>query len=72
MSHERCEERSGHVKKRMRQLTTANSTLLFKYTCTVCTCMCHEEIHAQECLWSVEEKSSVVPRLSSSRAYIDP
>ena len=46
MSHYRCEERSGHVKKRMKQLTTINSTLLFKYTCAVC--MCHEEIHAQK------------------------
>ena len=44
----RCEERSGHVEKRMRQLTTLNSTLLFKYTHTLCTCMCHEEIHAQK------------------------
>ena len=32
------------MKKRMRQLTTVNSTLKFKYTCTVC--MCHEETHA--------------------------
>ena len=38
------------MKKRMRQLTTVNSTLIFKYTCTVCTCMCHEEIQAQKCI----------------------
>ena len=38
------------MKKRMRQLTTVNSTFIFKYTCTVCTCtcMCHEETHAQK------------------------
>ena len=46
MSYWRYEERSGHVKKGMRQLTTVNSTLIFKYTCTVC--MYHEEIHAQK------------------------
>ena len=34
------------MKERMRQLTTVNSTLLFKYTCT--PSMCHEEIHAQK------------------------
>ena len=45
----RCEERSGHVKKRMQQLTTVNSTLIFKYTCTVC--MCNEEIHEQK--WDI-------------------
>ena len=27
------------MKKRMRQLTTVNSTLVIKYTCTVCTCV---------------------------------
>ena len=32
--------------KRLQQLTTVNSTLIFKYTCTVC--MCHEEIHAEK------------------------
>ena len=42
----RCEERSEHVQKRLRQVTTVNSTLLIKYTCTVC--MYHEEIHAQK------------------------
>ena len=31
------------MKKRMRQLTTLNSTLILKYTCTVC--MYHEEIY---------------------------
>ena len=36
------------MKKRMRQLTTVNSTLVFKYTRTVCTCTCHEEIHVQK------------------------
>ena len=30
------------MKKRMRQLTTVNTTLIFKYTCTAC--MFHEEI----------------------------
>ena len=34
------------MKKRMQQLTTVNSTLIFKYTCSVC--MCHEEIHEQK------------------------
>ena len=41
----RCEESSGHVQKKG-QLTTVNSSLIFKYTCMVC--MCHEEIHAQK------------------------
>ena len=31
------------MKRRMQQMTTINSTLIFKYTCTLC--MCHEEIH---------------------------
>ena len=35
------------MKKRMRQLTTVNSTLIFKYMYTT-VCMYHEEIHAQK------------------------
>ena len=94
----RCEERSGYVQKRLRPVTTVNSTLLIKYTCTVC--MCHEEIHAQKwdmymynimyAVYSTQhwfcghtgtcsnnygvlsKKTSLVPRLSSSPAYIIP
>ena len=39
------------MKKGMRQLTTVNSTLLFKYTCTVC--MWHEEIHVHAQKWNM-------------------
>ena len=39
------------MKKRMRQLTTIRSILIFKYTCSVC--MCHEEIHAQKYMYIV-------------------
>ena len=38
------------MKKRMRQLTTVNSTLIFKYTCTVAmynVCVIRRYIHAE-------------------------
>ena len=47
------------MKKRMRQLTAVNSTLIFKYTCTLCMC---EEIHVQK--WDMYKHTCICIILS--------